>query len=176
MEPTDRGMYKGIWSIVGSVAAVAVVVAAVVTSYVNLNNRVDALVPEVPRHDERLKALERTVEDIGRAVEEIGQRGGVMVETGVVQIHRDDYPQLENGEIGVRGAINVRVDFNTPFEAPPKVMIALSRFDIVQDEAYHRLAVSVVAVDRDGFVCSFITWANTRVWNAEATWIAVAPS
>ena len=65
-----------------------------------------------------------------------------------------------------------RVEFPEPFPSIPKVMIALSRFDILH-EYNHRVTVYVDSVDNKGFFYSFFTWAGTDLWAASANWIAV---
>ena len=92
-----------------------------------------------------------------------------------------DRIQVEQGTVGfssragsgLRGLINDRVTFSTPFSSTPIVVIAISSFDIIKD-TNHRLSVRVTSVDNEGFNYDFVTWAHTRIWSANAIWIAVA--
>ena len=92
-----------------------------------------------------------------------------------------DRIQVEQGTVsfsrragsGLGGLINDRVTFSTPFSSTPIVVMAISSFDIIKD-TNHRLSVRVTSVDNDGFNYDFVTWAHTRIWSANAIWIAVA--
>ena len=93
----------------------------------------------------------------------------------------EDRMQVEKGTVsfsrragsGLGGLINHRVTFSSPFSSTPIVVMAISSFDIIKD-TNHRLTVRVTSVDNEGFNFDFVTWAHTKMWSANAIWIAVA--
>lgn len=98
----------------------------------------------------------------------------LVVEQGVLHINKNQYPKILNptGCEGNRGAINQRVMFKNKFEQAPIVMLGLTQMDFL-DGTNHRITVNTTAVDKTGFTYTFKTWCDTKVWSAEAQWIAI---
>ena len=104
------------------------------------------------------------------------EAGEVRVQTGRVHITRDAMPELlqPNCRSHVeRGEKHGRVDFQEPFASTPKVIMALAGIDMFH-EAHGRFHVIVESVGAKGFEYRFVTWCDTRLYWAEAYWIAVA--
>lgn len=66
---------------------------------------------------------------------------------------------------------SVRVDFERPFEAPPKVVVFLNYIDLDKDKTW-RLRTSATDIDADGFTLTIESWADTTLNAAQASWIA----
>ncbi|MEZ5676637.1 H-type lectin domain-containing protein [Thalassovita litoralis] len=65
-----------------------------------------------------------------------------------------------------------KVQFDTPFAAPPAVHCGISLWDV--DYATNvRCDLTVDKITRKGFEIVFRTWGNTRVARARASWLAI---
>lgn len=64
------------------------------------------------------------------------------------------------------------VHFGTVFRRPPKVSVSLKAFDIIRG-TNHRLNVEVERVFNNGVEIAFTTWADTSVYSAGVTAIAI---
>ena len=101
------------------------------------------------------------------------------VQTGTITLSRQAYPALRDGpfprggEYRERGIREERVAFEVPFTAAPKVIAMLSGLD-VDHEWNTRINLRIDEVDERGFTYSFVTWSNTRLYQAEAHWVALA--
>ena len=67
-----------------------------------------------------------------------------------------------------------RVDFNPDLTDRPEVIVALSGVDLIHGNN-HRLTVHAENISKEGFEVVFRTWADTRVYSATASWLAVTP-
>ena len=70
-----------------------------------------------------------------------------------------------------RGSQNGRVNFQTPFAAPPKVALGLAAYDIDSSRNF-RIVAKVLTIDSAGFNYQFTTWCNTIIHEAHFNWIA----
>lgn len=92
-------------------------------------------------------------------------------EVGAVGAGRDQSTwNLLEGE-GLRTTV-LGVSFARPFRTPPAVMAALNHVDVLNN-ANWRLSTNVRNVTPLGFEVEFSTWADTHVWSASVTWIAI---
>ena len=98
---------------------------------------------------------------------------GKPYEEGGVFGQEHNLPEILSGEKRNRGLMEGRVDFPEPFASVPKVLIALSTLDTHLD-THTRIRVTVDQVDTKGFNYRFHTWSDTKLYRAEASWIAVA--
>jgi hypothetical protein len=65
-----------------------------------------------------------------------------------------------------------RIEFVSPFAAPPLVHVGLSGFDIDNGDTA-RLRVHAEAISSTGFELVLTTWRRTRVYGAETSWLAI---
>ncbi len=98
----------------------------------------------------------------------------MQVEQGVVTLNKNKISKLmnPNGCEANRGVLNGRVDFKKSFAQPPAVMLGITQLDMI-DGSNHRITVSATKVDKTGFTYNFLTWCDTKVWSANAQWIAI---
>ena len=66
---------------------------------------------------------------------------------------------------------SVRVNFERPFAAPPKVVIFLNYIDLDKRRNW-RLKTTATDIDVNGFTLGIETWGNTILYTAKACWIA----
>jgi hypothetical protein len=64
------------------------------------------------------------------------------------------------------------IPFRKGFTKKPKVMVALNCIDILKG-ANHRIKVKAKSIGRDQFEVQIHTWADTKVWAAGVSWIAI---
>ncbi|TFW34917.1 H-type lectin domain-containing protein [Massilia horti] len=66
------------------------------------------------------------------------------------------------------------IQFNPPFQAPPFVMMSICAFDIDRG-ANARLTCGPLAntITSNGFTAVLGTWADTGLYSASASWIAI---
>lgn len=70
----------------------------------------------------------------------------------------------------------VHVDFPRPFEGQPTVVLAISALDAASNSASSvRITVSPQNVTARGFDIDFHTWADSRIWSTNVTWVAYKP-
>jgi hypothetical protein len=79
-----------------------------------------------------------------------------------LSLHPWDKPQQKN---------EARINFSTPYDEAPNVMVWISGFDIAAGHNF-RLAVSADAIDKAGFTIHLDTWADCVLYAANASWIA----
>ncbi len=84
-----------------------------------------------------------------------------------------DRSSCREGVAGRRGTIRGRVDFTTPFAAPPIVFMALALVNHYNSDNLRVNAV-VDSTDPQGFYYSLYTWCRTDIATVEATWVAIA--
>ena len=70
------------------------------------------------------------------------------------------------------GTQDGRVNFKKSFSSKPEVFVALSYLDS-KHNVNLRINVSVLSVDKKGFSYRMVTWANSFITYAEASWIAI---
>jgi hypothetical protein len=78
---------------------------------------------------------------------------------------------IADGEDGER-TFRSRIDFVSPFVAPPLVHVGLSGFDIDNSDTA-RLRAHAEAISATGFELVLTTWGRTRVYAAETSWLAI---
>ncbi|KAI9567578.1 hypothetical protein HD554DRAFT_2023876 [Boletus coccyginus] len=66
---------------------------------------------------------------------------------------------------------SVRVDFERRFVTPPKVVVFLNFIDLDKNHNW-RLCVRASSIDVNGFTLHIETWGDTRLFAAQAGWIA----
>ena len=66
---------------------------------------------------------------------------------------------------------SVRIDFESPFVTPPKVIIFFNLLDIVQKGGYH-IRTTASEIDTLGFTLTIESWGATILRCAQACWIA----
>lgn len=94
----------------------------------------------------------------------------IITATGEVFNHVDRNEPMWTGE-GDR-SVRVAVQFAAPFHKPPHITIGLSGIDTSRAQ---NLRFNLIAeeVTRDGFVINFVTWDDTKIARASATWSAI---
>ncbi|MCL3881373.1 H-type lectin domain-containing protein [Marivita sp. GX14005] len=98
---------------------------------------------------------------------------------GVLQGSVDLFSDFEEGgEMwtgqGTRTRVE-RVNFETPFSAPPMVHVSLSLWDM--DSAHNvRADIGARNVSAEAFDAVFCTWLDTRVARVRMSWIAIGPA
>jgi len=83
----------------------------------------------------------------------------------------NDGSQCPVGTETLRGKAG-RFEFPKPFESSPTVTAALSLIDVTGD--VNRLSMEILSADKNGFNYKFFTSCKTIVYNATASWLAVA--
>jgi len=76
-----------------------------------------------------------------------------------------------------RREVCVPVRFTSPFKGQPKVIAALQKVDLGRDKSnanIHRIWVRAENPRPDGFDLYFETWEDSFVYDASASWVAVA--
>ena len=83
-------------------------------------------------------------------------------------------PEFYNGTYEGQRTILVPVRFDQPFKKTPLVVVSLSKIDAGDFEnlRINRLMVRAQKVRLNGFDLCFETWADSKVYDAAATWIA----
>ena len=68
-----------------------------------------------------------------------------------------------------------KISFSSPFENPPKVLIAISGFDISDSGESFRssLDVRAVRITAEGFTIEFNAYVNSRVRSLTVDWLAI---
>jgi H-type lectin domain len=69
-------------------------------------------------------------------------------------------------------AFRARIEFATPFAAPPLVHVGISGFDVDHDDTA-RLRVHAEAISPTSFELVLTTWRGTKVYSAETSWLAI---
>ena len=94
------------------------------------------------------------------------------ITTGTHGGHKNDtkWRLLDEGW-GIR-TTDYLIPFGVEYQARPQVHVSLNGFDILRGEN-KRLKVIIQSVQKDGFLLRYQTWANTRVWAASVSWIAI---
>ncbi|MCU4675542.1 H-type lectin domain-containing protein [Catenovulum sp. 2E275] len=98
---------------------------------------------------------------------------GVSVETGKLQINQQLVDGLNSAEeCKKRGTFEHFIPFNHVFSTVPVVLPSFSLIDFGHGQD-HRLKVNVIEVSTEGFKLDFNTWCDTRMSQAEVSWLAI---
>jgi hypothetical protein len=74
-----------------------------------------------------------------------------------------------------RRQVHVHIEFDVPFSRQPKVITSLTEIDLGEPNAHtHRITIRANNVGLRGFDLYFETWHNSRIYNATASWVAIA--
>lgn len=130
---------------------------------------VDQLLADINKQSgaERFLALEKNVES----------KQYTKVLTGRVKMSEQgtrglrDGSKCPEGTDAYRGTINKRITFAKPFSTQPEVILNFSNGTIGGSD--FRINLETIGVDETGFNYRFNTYCTTKVYSAEATWIAV---
>jgi H-type lectin domain len=68
-------------------------------------------------------------------------------------------------------AMTIEVNFKTPYEVKPKVMLSVTQID-ADKGSNSRYNVEVISVSRDGFTVKIRTWADSKVYSISGFWLA----
>ena len=66
----------------------------------------------------------------------------------------------------------VEVEFLSPFGSAPVVHLGLTGFDSAQDDS-PRISLKTKEITEAGFIVEISTWASTRVYSVEFSWLAI---
>ncbi|MEM6620026.1 MAG: H-type lectin domain-containing protein [Pseudomonadota bacterium] len=94
----------------------------------------------------------------------------IITATGEIFNHVDNNDPMWSGE-GDR-EVRFPVTFAAPFQKPPHITVGLSGIDSSRAQNL-RFNLSAEEITRDGFVLSFVTWDDTKIARACATWSAI---
>lgn len=97
---------------------------------------------------------------------------GMQIITAMGEIfnHVDQNEPMWSGD-GDR-EVRLPVAFAAPFQKPPHVTVGLSGIDSSRAQNL-RFNLSAEEVTREGFVLTFVTWDDTKVARASASWTAI---
>ena len=96
----------------------------------------------------------------------LNRLGMLRTESGVIQ-----FSAVNNELFGERGRKNQRMKFEKEFSKAPKVIVALTLLD--SDKGNNlRVRAVVRKIDKAGFNYDLVTWADTKIYHAKASWIA----
>jgi hypothetical protein len=65
----------------------------------------------------------------------------------------------------------VRINFERPFVTPPKVAVFFNLVDLDKSKGW-RLKTTATNIDAKGFTLNIETWADTKLYAAQAAWVA----
>lgn len=68
--------------------------------------------------------------------------------------------------------VRLPVSFAAPFQKPPHVTVGISGIDSSRAQNL-RFNITAEEVTREGFVLSFVTWDDTKIARASASWTAI---
>nr|WP_323780023.1 H-type lectin domain-containing protein [Amylibacter sp.] len=94
----------------------------------------------------------------------------IITATGEVFNHVDQNDPMWAGE-GDR-AVRVPVAFAAPFQKPPHVTVGISGMDTSHAQNL-RFNIAAEDITREGFVLAFVTWDDTKIARASASWSAI---
>ena len=94
----------------------------------------------------------------------------IITATGEIFNHVDMNEPMWSGE-GDR-VVHISVSFAAPFQKPPHVTVGLSGIDASRAQNL-RFNLTAENITRDGFVLSFVTWDDTKIARASASWSAI---
>ena len=82
---------------------------------------------------------------------------------------------LAESSFGRRRTFSDKINFAQPFEAPPKVMVAISGFDIsdVGESFRASLDVQAARITTEGFSVLFNAYETSRVRGLTVDWLAI---
>ena len=94
----------------------------------------------------------------------------IITATGEIFNHVDRNEPMWAGD-GDR-AVRVPVQFAAPFHKPPHITVGISGIDSSRAQNL-RFNISAEEITRDGFVLCFVTWDDTKIARASASWSAI---
>lgn len=94
----------------------------------------------------------------------------IITATGEVFNHVDQNEPMWAGE-GDR-AVRVPVAFAAPFQKPPHVTVGISGMDASHAQNL-RFNIAAEDITREGFVLAFVSWDDTKIARASASWSAI---
>lgn len=68
--------------------------------------------------------------------------------------------------------LRIPLTFAAPFQRPPHVTVGLSGIDASRAQNL-RFNITAQEITREGFVLCFVTWDDTRIARASASWTAI---
>lgn len=83
----------------------------------------------------------------------------------------NDNSRCPNGPDSSRGIMNGHQSFPEPFSKKPEVILAIAYADV---SGGFRLSTHVTNITKEGFDYTFVTWCDTIITSAYATWLAVS--
>lgn len=97
---------------------------------------------------------------------------GMQIITGAGEIfnHVDNNEPMWAGE-GDR-AVRIPVAFAAPFQKPPHITVGISGIDASRAQNL-RFNILAEEVTREGFMLCFVTWDDTKIARASASWSAI---
>ena len=97
----------------------------------------------------------------------------IITATGEVFNHVDQNEPMWTGE-GDR-TVRVTLAFAMPFQKPPHVTVGISGIDASHAQNL-RFNIAAQDITREGFVLTFVTWDDTKIARASASWSAIGPA
>lgn len=93
------------------------------------------------------------------------------IQTGIHAVADDNesFRSFRDGE-GERSFEHI-VRFERPFATAPKILVALSHFDVASYTAL-RLNITAERISAFGFTLRYFTWANTQILGLGTQWMA----
>lgn len=94
----------------------------------------------------------------------------IITATGELFNHVDNNEPMWSGD-GDR-SVDVQISFAAPFQKPPHVTAGLTGID---SSSGQNLRFNLIARDitKEGFVLSFVSWSDTKIARASASWSAI---
>jgi hypothetical protein len=94
----------------------------------------------------------------------------IITATGEIFNHVDSNEPMWSGE-GDR-AVRVHIGFAAPFQKPPHITVGISGVDVSHAQNL-RFNITAEEITREGFVLTFVTWSDTKIARASASWSAI---
>ena len=94
----------------------------------------------------------------------------IITATGEIFNHVDHNEPMWAGE-GDR-YVRVPVAFAAPFQKPPHINVGISGIDASRAQNL-RFNISAEDITREGFILQFVTWDDTKIARASASWSAI---
>jgi len=82
---------------------------------------------------------------------------------------------LGEGSFSRKRIFSDKIDFPQPFAGPPKVMVAISGLDIIDERSTSRKSfdVQAIRITTEGFTVQFTAYGDSRVMGLTVDWLAV---
>ncbi len=118
--------------------------------------------------NDRMDALEKRIPFI--------QSGTIVPTAGEIAEFRDKSKSVDangrciSGSSSHRGILSRNVQFDTPYNAPPQIVLALKE---LQSVGPVRVVVTHSNVTTTGFTARIITYCDTLMYDVQMSWLAV---